>query len=68
MPICGFACQAPILSRACPIAGFQVLTSQGDFLCYRGESPGDPYRPYRWVAAWYCWQAAGLYGGTADSA
>jgi hypothetical protein len=28
--------------------GFQVLTSQGDFLCYRGESPGsgdDPAAP-----------------------
>jgi hypothetical protein len=48
VPICGLAGQAPILSGACPIAGFQVLTSQGDFLCYRGESPGsgdDPAAP-----------------------
>ena len=29
---------------------------------------GDPYRPYRSVLAWYCWRAAEIYGGTADSA
>jgi DNA-3-methyladenine glycosylase II len=29
---------------------------------------GDPYRPYRSVVAWYCWRAAELYGGAADSA
>jgi DNA-3-methyladenine glycosylase II len=29
---------------------------------------GDPYRPYRSVAAWYCWRAAELYAGAADSA
>jgi DNA-3-methyladenine glycosylase II len=29
---------------------------------------GDPYRPYRSVLAWYCWRAARLYAGTADSA
>jgi len=29
---------------------------------------GDRYRPYRSVAAWYCWRAAELYGGAADSA
>jgi DNA-3-methyladenine glycosylase II len=29
---------------------------------------GDPFRPYRSVAAWYCWRAAELYGGAADSA
>ena len=28
---------------------------------------GDPYRPYRSVVAWYCWRAAELYGGAADS-
>jgi DNA-3-methyladenine glycosylase II len=28
---------------------------------------GDPYRPYRSVAAWYCWRAAELYAGAADS-
>ena len=32
------------------------------------EPLGDPYRPYRSVAAWYCWRAAELYAGTADSA
>jgi DNA-3-methyladenine glycosylase II len=29
---------------------------------------GDDYRPYRSVVAWYCWRAAELYGGAADSA
>jgi DNA-3-methyladenine glycosylase II len=28
---------------------------------------GDAYRPYRSVVAWYCWRAAELYGGAADS-
>jgi DNA-3-methyladenine glycosylase II len=32
------------------------------------ERLGDPYRPYRSVVAWYCWRAAELYGGAADSA
>jgi DNA-3-methyladenine glycosylase II len=32
------------------------------------EPLGDAYRPYRSVAAWYCWRAAELYGGAADSA
>src|SRR5207248_9300451 len=29
---------------------------------------GDPYRPYRSVAAWYCWRAVELYASAADSA
>ena len=29
---------------------------------------GDPYRPYRSVLAWYCWRAAELYAGAAESA
>ena len=29
---------------------------------------GQPYRPYRSVAAWYCWRAAEIYGGAAQSA
>lgn len=29
---------------------------------------GEPLRPYRSVAAWYCWRAVELYAGTADSA
>jgi DNA-3-methyladenine glycosylase II len=29
---------------------------------------GDPYRPYRSALAWYCWRAAELYAGAADSA
>ena len=32
------------------------------------EPLGDPYRPYRSVAAWYCWRAVELYAGAADSA
>jgi DNA-3-methyladenine glycosylase II len=32
------------------------------------EPLGDPYRPYRSVAAWYCWRGAELYAGAADSA
>jgi DNA-3-methyladenine glycosylase II len=32
------------------------------------EALGDPYRPYRSVVAWYCWRAAELYGGAAQSA
>ena len=32
------------------------------------KSLGDPFRPYRTVAAWYCWRAAELYAGAADSA
>jgi len=31
------------------------------------EPLGDPYRPYRSVVAWYCWRAAELYGGAAES-
>jgi DNA-3-methyladenine glycosylase II len=29
---------------------------------------GEPYRPYRSVVAWYCWRAAELYAGAAQSA
>lgn len=29
---------------------------------------GEPLRPYRSVAAWYCWRAAEIYAGAADSA
>ncbi|MDX6566647.1 MAG: DNA-3-methyladenine glycosylase [Gaiellales bacterium] len=32
------------------------------------EPLGDPYRPYRTVAAWYCWRAVELYAGAAESA
>ena len=32
------------------------------------EPLGDPYRPYRTVATWYCWRAAELYAGVAGSA
>ncbi len=32
------------------------------------EPLGDPFRPYRTVVAWYCWRAAELYGGAAESA
>jgi DNA-3-methyladenine glycosylase II len=29
---------------------------------------GDPFAPYRSVAAWYCWRACEVYAGAADSA
>ena len=29
---------------------------------------GEPYRPYRSIAAWYCWRAVELHAGAADSA
>jgi DNA-3-methyladenine glycosylase II len=32
------------------------------------EPLGEPYRPYRSVLAWYCWRAAEVYGGAAQSA
>lgn len=32
------------------------------------EPLGEPFRPYRSVAAWYCWRAVELYGRAADSA
>jgi DNA-3-methyladenine glycosylase II len=32
------------------------------------EPLGDPFRPYRSVAAWYCWRANEVYAGAADSA
>lgn len=32
------------------------------------EPLGEPFRPYRSVAAWYCWRATELYAGAADSA
>jgi DNA-3-methyladenine glycosylase II len=32
------------------------------------ELLGDAYRPYRSVVAWYCWRAAELYAGAAESA
>jgi DNA-3-methyladenine glycosylase II len=31
------------------------------------ESLGEPLRPYRSVAAWYCWQAVRLYAGVAPT-
>ena len=29
---------------------------------------GEPLRPYRSVAAWYCWRAVEIYAGAAESA
>ncbi|HUC14829.1 MAG TPA: hypothetical protein VMS00_10290 [Acidimicrobiales bacterium] len=29
---------------------------------------GEPFRPYRSVAAWYCWRAAEIYAGATESA
>ena len=32
------------------------------------EPLGERFRPYRTVVAWYCWRAAELYAGAAESA
>jgi DNA-3-methyladenine glycosylase II len=32
------------------------------------DALGEPYHPYRSVVAWYCWRAAEIYGGAAESA
>lgn len=32
------------------------------------DALGEPFRPYRSAAAWYCWRAAELYAGMAASA
>jgi DNA-3-methyladenine glycosylase II len=32
------------------------------------EPLGEPFRPYRSVAAWYCWRACEVYANAADSA
>ena len=32
------------------------------------EEFGDPFVPYRSVAAWYCWRACEVYAGTGESA
>jgi DNA-3-methyladenine glycosylase II len=29
---------------------------------------GEPFRPYRSIAAWYCWRAVEIYAGASDSA
>jgi hypothetical protein len=57
-----------------PVADFGVR--QGYGLAWNVPTPtareleplGEPYRPYRTVAAWYCWRAVDLYAGAADSA
>ncbi len=57
-----------------PVGDFGVR--QGYGLAWKTPTPtareleplGDPYRPYRTVLAWYCWRAAELYAGAADSA
>jgi DNA-3-methyladenine glycosylase II len=32
------------------------------------EPLGEPFRPYRSIAAWYCWRACEIYSGAAESA
>ncbi len=32
------------------------------------EALGEPYRPYRSIAAWYCWRATEVYAGASTSA
>ena len=29
---------------------------------------GEPFQPYRSVAAWYCWRAVEIFAGAAESA
>ena len=31
------------------------------------DALGEPYRPYRTIVAWYCWQAVDLYGKSAGA-
>jgi DNA-3-methyladenine glycosylase II len=40
-----------------------AMPSPGELL-----ARGEPLRPYRSVAAWYCWRAVDLYAGAADRA
>jgi DNA-3-methyladenine glycosylase II len=57
-----------------PVADFGVRHGYG--LAWSVPTPtarelgplGDPFRPYRTVAAWYCWRAVELYAGAAESA
>jgi DNA-3-methyladenine glycosylase II len=57
-----------------PVADFGVR--QGYGLAWKVPTPtareleplGEPYRPYRTVAAWYCWRAVDLFSGAADGA
>jgi len=32
------------------------------------EPLGEPFRPYRTILTWYCWRAAELRAGAAQSA
>jgi DNA-3-methyladenine glycosylase II len=32
------------------------------------DALGEPFRPYRTVAAWYCWRSAQLYAGSVPTA
>lgn len=57
-----------------PVGDFGVRRGYG--LAWQVPTPtakelqplGDPFRPYRTIAAWYCWRAAELYGSAAESA
>ena len=57
-----------------PVGDFGIR--QGYGLAWKVPAPtakeleplGEPYRPYRTVAAWYCWRAVELYGGAQESA
>jgi DNA-3-methyladenine glycosylase II len=56
-----------------PVGDYGVRRGYG--LAWRIPTPtareldplGDPYRPYRTVLTWYCWRAAELLGGAAQS-
>ncbi len=57
-----------------PVGDFGVRSGYG--LAWKVTMPsareleplGEPFRPYRTVLAWYCWRAAELYAGAAESA
>jgi DNA-3-methyladenine glycosylase II len=57
-----------------PVADLGIRNGYG--LAWRIPTPtareleplGDPFRPYRTILAWYCWRAAEIYAGAADSA
>ena len=57
-----------------PVGDFGVRNGYG--LAWKIPTPtareleplGEPFRPYRTVLAWYCWRAAELYAGAAESA
>lgn len=48
--------------------GFALAWGLGDVTPARLETLGEPFRPFRTVAAWYCWRAIQVYAGAAPTA